>query len=84
MAKFMQTKQIENVFNPSTHHIRRNAEILHRVGQFIFNKVSHEAGSRILSYDTNDIGKITRSNIRSRSTIDDHRPGKDSTGKPRH
>jgi hypothetical protein len=84
MAKFVQTEQIENVFNPSTHHIGRNTEVLHRIGQFIFNEVGHETGSRILAYDANDIGEIARSNIRSCSAIDDNRPGKYSARKPRH
>jgi hypothetical protein len=67
----LQAKEIENVFNAAAHDLRRNTEIFHCIGQFIFDVIGDESSGRILTNDTDDIGKISRRKIGRALPVDD-------------
>ena len=80
----MQTEQIEGVLDPPSHRARRDAEVLHRVGQLVLDDVAHEARRRVLAHHADQVGELTRREGASRPSSYPDLAGEPATGEVRH
>ena len=57
-AQVGDAEQVEGLLDPLAHHVGRQAQLLHRVGELLFDGVGDEARERILSHVPDDLGHV--------------------------
>ena len=78
----MQIEEVEDILDPTTHGVRRDADVLHGVGQLVLDRVGDEAGGGILTDHTHYVGQIARQPFGGRSTVDADPTRQRSPGEP--
>ena len=69
-AQVGDAQQVERLLHALAHHVRRDGELLHPVGQLLFDGVGHEAGQRVLSDHPDDVGQLARRMVCRVAAID--------------
>ena len=58
LAQRVQVQGVEHVFDPTTHRRRVDAEVLHGIGELVFDCVRDEARVGVLAHVADDIGEV--------------------------
>jgi len=81
---YVVSEQIEGVLDPPPHHIRRQAEIFHRIGELVLDDIGHEACGWILANHADHVSELARREFTSRPPIDQDLAREPSPGEVRH
>ena len=84
MAELVQAEQVEGVLDAPSHRARRDAQVLHRVGELVLDDVAHEAGRRVLAHHPDQIGELTWRMGAGRASAHSDLAGEPATGEVRH
>ena len=76
--------EVECFLDSFAHHCGRNSELLHAVGELLFDRVRHESVDRILHDDAYDTSHLTRRMRSCVETGDRDSSRQDATGEVRH
>ena len=71
----MQVQGVQHVLNPAAHRGPIDAEVLHRVGEFVLDGVCHEGRIAVLAYITDDISEVAGPVLLGTAPIHCHRTG---------
>jgi hypothetical protein len=73
IAQLLNPQEIERVLDPPAHGVRRHPQVLHGVGQLVLDPLGDEAGQRVLTDKTDDVGEVPRSVVPGRPPLDGDR-----------
>ena len=60
VAQVGEAEQVEGLLDAAAHHVGRQAERLHAVGELVLDGVGDEAGQRVLADVADDVGEFAR------------------------
>jgi hypothetical protein len=84
LAQLRQAQQIERLLHALTHHLGRDCQLLHSVGELLLDGVGDKPSERVLSDDADYVGQLTR-RVRGRVTAGNRHPaGEGTAGEMRH
>ena len=72
VAQLDEPEQIEGVLDAATHHVGRQGQRFHRVGQLVLDGVGDERGRWVLRDDADDIGQLARRMVAGVAAGDAH------------
>ncbi len=84
VAQFGETEQVEGLLDPLAHHLRRDGQLLHRVGEFLLHRVGDETGQRVLPHHPDHVGQFTRRVVRGVPAVDGDPTAQGAAGEVRH
>ncbi len=79
-----QAQQVEGLLHPLAHHLRRDGQLLHRVGEFLLHRVGGEPGQRVLPHHAHHVGEFARRMVRGVPPVDRHPAVQGTAGEVRH
>ena len=84
VAQLGDAEQVERLLDALAHGGRRQAELLHAVGELLLDRVRDEPGERVLPDDPHEVGEVARSVVAGVPPVDAHVPGERPPGEVRH
>ncbi len=70
-----QAQEVDRVLDPATHRLRRHAQVLHGVRQFVLHRLGDEAGQWVLRHVADDVGQVAGAVVPGRPAVDRDRAG---------
>ena len=68
-------EHVERLLDPAAHHVGRDAERLHAVGELLLDGVGDEARERVLPDVADDVGEVARPVLAGVAAGDGHPAG---------
>ena len=84
VAQVGQAEQVEGLLDALAHHVGRQPERLHAVGELVLHGVGDEAGERVLPDVADDVGEVAGTVLAGVPAVDDDAAGEGAAGEVRH
>ena len=83
VADVGEPEQVEHLLDPLAHHVGRQPQLLHAVGELLLQGVGHEAGERVLADDPDEVGELARRVRTGVAPVDEHPAAQGAAGEVR-
>ncbi len=77
-------EQVERLLDPAAHGVRRDAELLHAVGELLLDRVGDEARDRVLADVADDVRALARREVDDAPAVEQDVPGEGAAAEARH
>ena len=83
-AELGDPEQVERLLDPAAHRVRREAELLHAVGQLLLHGVGDEAGERVLPDVPDHVRTLARRVLEDADAVEEELTAQATAAEPRH
>ena len=83
-AQVGDAEQVQGLLDPAAHRVRRQAELLHAVGELLLDGVGDEPGGRVLADVPDHVRALPRRRLDDADPVEQHVAVEGAAGEPRH
>ena len=81
MAQCVQVQGVKHVFDPPSHRRRVHGEVLHGIGELVFDRVGDEGRIRVLADVADGVGQVAGTVLLGAAPVDGNSPVEPAAGK---